>query len=93
MNNKYKKPADVFAATLIMLDLAQKFDYNHKKLHTIDHKNKTVIINKDALDPRHLVIFDIIEQGLSYDPELRPTASAILYALETSRNLSLMAAR
>ncbi|KAG2229317.1 hypothetical protein INT48_005886, partial [Thamnidium elegans] len=93
MNNMYKKPADVFAATLIMLGLAQKFGHNQRKLHTIDHKTKTVIINKDGIDPRHLVMFEIIQQGLSYDPELRPTASAILYALETSRHLSLMAGR
>ncbi|GAA5803090.1 hypothetical protein HPULCUR_008565 [Helicostylum pulchrum] len=93
MNNMYKKSADVFAATLIMLDLAQHFDYNLKKLHTIDHKTKTVIINKDALDPRHSVMFCIIQQGLNYNPEQRPTASAILYALETSRKDSLMAGR
>lgn len=75
-----------------MLELVKDFK-SGARIFTTNHKTQTVTVNRDAVDKRHLMMVDLIEQGLNYDPEQRPDASAILYALVGSRHQSLLAAK
>jgi hypothetical protein len=92
----YKKSMDVFLASRLVLELIKDFEYRKKervKRRKLYRQTKGKIsVRKEAVDPRHANLIEIIEQGLNVDPKDRPTASDILYWLETIRHKSIAAA-
>lgn len=95
-NSTYKKSMDVFLASNLVLEIMK--DTNYRKNQSVKKRilyrenEKQFSVIREAIDPRHAQLIEIIEQGLSYNPKNRPTASDILYWLETVRYKSIATA-